>query len=95
MKVIWTIFNIVTIVIISTLLNLYFKSDGTIPIWKFIEAILYLTPELIAGAAGVYVFALILGLFGLFYKPNRWLGFMLASWVWVFLRIYMFFQMGR
>jgi len=90
MKVVWTFFNIVAIVIISTLLNLYFKFAETIPIWKFIEGIpnliFALTPEFIADAAGIYFFALILGLFGLFYKPNRWLGFMLASWVYIFFK---------
>jgi len=95
-KVIWSFFNVLAIVVVSTLLKFYFASDGAIPIWKFIPHLAsILKPMFIADAAGIYIFSLLFGLFGLFYKPNRWLGFMLVSWVYIFLKVYMFSQMYR
>ncbi|WP_018402894.1 hypothetical protein [Marinobacter gelidimuriae] len=88
MKVVWSFFNVVAIVVISALSNLYFMSDGTIPIWRFVTAIPYLTPELIADAAGKFLFALFFGLFGFLYKPHRVLGFILVSWIGLFFMVY-------
>lgn len=81
-RTIWQFFNVIAIVTVSSLINLYFASDGSIPAWKFITAIPYLftNPFFLADAAGTYVFALLLGLFGLLYKPRRGLGFIICSW---------------
>ena len=86
----WLFVNVIAIVVVSSLANLYFASDGSIPAWKFIEAIPYLFTDLsyVAAAAGLYIFSFLIGLFGLLRKSNRTLGFILASWVGLLLMMY-------
>ena len=92
MKVVWLFFNVVAIVVVSTLLKFYFVSDGSIPIWYFILHLpSVLKPMFIADAAGLYILALLFGLLGFLYKPHRGLGFMIASWVGLFFMIYVRF----
>lgn len=92
MKVVWSFFNVVAIVVVSTLLKFYFASDGTIPIWKFILNLTsILKPMFIADAAGIFIFALFFGILGFLYKPHRVLGFILVSWVGLFFMVYVSF----
>lgn len=89
MKVVWSFINVVAIVVVSTLLNFYFASDGTIPIWKFIPHLTsILKPAFIADATGIFIFALFFGLFGFLYKPHRGLGFIVLSWVGLIFMVY-------
>lgn len=91
MKVFWLIIHVIAIVLISVLLKLMIISDGVNPILIISKSSPDLIMRIIADTAGIYVFALLFGLFGLFFKTHRALGFVLASWGGLLFMIYISF----